>query len=62
MKKRNLKIGDLVSLPVSGNESLLALVIKSGPSGTFIKWFDDGSVENVNAYIVEEFEVISESR
>ena len=58
-----MKVGDLVSLPVSGNESLLALVIKSGPcGGTFIKWFDDGTVENVNAYIVEEFEVISESR
>jgi hypothetical protein len=58
-----MKVGDLVGLPVSAETTLLALVIKSGPcGGTFIKWFDDGTVENVNNYVVEEFEVISEGR
>jgi len=61
-----MKVGDLVGLPVSAETTLLALVIKSGPCGgtrgSLIKWFDDGTVENVNNYVVEEFEVISEGR
>ena len=70
-----MKVGDLVrytlpskgkfyiGLPVSAKTTLLALVIKSGPcGGTLIKWFDDGTVENVNIYVVEELEVISEGR
>ena len=58
-----MKVGDLVGLPVSSKTTLLALVIKSGPcGGTLIKWFGDGTVEDINNYDVSEFEVISESR
>ena len=68
-----MKVGDLVKYTLPAGKTLypkghkfyigLALVIKSGPCGeTLIKWFDDGTVENVNIYVVEELEVISEGR